>query len=67
MTDWRPVTACAPACDTCRHAIVEPQPGADNVLCREPRVLAAFRRPRVSAEFARADVCFARWHQTGKR
>ena len=46
-------------CATCTHAAVEPQPGCDNVLCREPRVLEAFERERVAASLARGVVCGA--------
>lgn len=62
MTAWRATLRCAPPCDTCTHALVEPQPGADNLLCREPRALAAFERPRVAAGLVRDQMCRARWH-----
>lgn len=62
MTEWRSVAQCAPQCDTCRHALVEAQPRVEHLLCREPRVIAAFGRERVAAGLARADVCFARFH-----
>ncbi len=47
-------------CEECRNAIVEPMPGADNLLCREPGVLVAFGRERVSARLARDEVCHRR-------
>lgn len=67
MTDWRPVTSCAPPCDTCTHALPEPQPLDAIVLCTEPRVKAAFGRERVAATVARADVCRARFHPEYRR
>lgn len=61
------VKQCAPQCETCTHSIVEPQPGEDNLLCREPRVLEAFERERVAAGLARGVVCGAQFHQDYRR
>lgn len=49
-------------CDTCSSSRVEPQPGADNLLCMHPAVLAAFGRRRVASGLARAEVCRGRYH-----
>ncbi len=47
-------------CEGCAHALVEPMPGADNLLCREPGVIRSFGRERVSARLARDEVCHRR-------
>lgn len=62
MTGFSPT----PPCSTCRHAAVEPQPGADNLLCREPRVRIAYGRLRVAAVLARDWPCRASWHKAAK-
>lgn len=67
MSTWRPVQSCAPPCDTCEHSLIEPQPGADNLLCREPRVLEAFERERVAAGLARGVVCGSTFHPLYQR
>ena len=50
-------------CETCAHALVEPQPGADNLLCREPRALRAYQRERVSARMVRDFDCRRQWYR----
>jgi hypothetical protein len=67
MTDWRPVRECAPPCETCAHSLVEPQPGADHLLCTHRKVLEAFGRERVAAALAHAEECRGTLHPKFRR
>ena len=60
MSEWRTYKTLRTDrddCGLCAHSTVEPQKGADNLLCREPGVLASFERERVSAQLARGVQC----------
>lgn len=45
------------ACASCVSSVLERVPGADHHLCQHARVLRVYRRLRVAAAVAFADLC----------